>query len=238
MPDNYAGGGGAMANRYFLNIYPLFLFLLPLKRSIKEVALCWVMAALFLAPILTNPILHSHYPATHAKKLPFTALPVELTLVNNFPTNTNPNARRQPVGMKYSWLHFLDDNFIPREKTSELEQKGFWTRGNHTAEMILKTWYPIKKLTVHLLNNPRMRNTITVKVGREKKKITLGKKQRGSLEFTSLKPFRMKATHLYKLKIKASKGSIPYFEEEKSLEKRFLGVFFEFEIEPEYMPDY
>ena len=238
MPDNYAGGGGAMANRYFLNIYPLFLFLPPMKRSIREVVLSWAMAALFLAPILTNPLLHSHYPATHAKKLPFKALPVELTLVNNFPTNTNPDARRQSVGMKYSWLHFLDDNFIPRQKTSELEQKGFWTRGTHTAEMILKTWYPIKKLTVHLLNNPRMRNTITVKVGRERKTITLGQKQRGSLEFASLKPFRMKATHLYKLKIKASKGSIPYFEDEQSLEKRYLGVFFEFEIEPEYMPDY
>lgn len=238
MPDNYAGGGGAMANRYFLNIYPLFLFLLPPKRNIKEVALCWAMAALFLSPILTNPILHSHYPATHAKKLPFKALPVELTLVNNFPTNTNPSARRQSVGMKYSWLHFLDDNFIPRQPDSALEQKGFWTRGNHTAEMILKTWYPIKKLTVHLLNNPRMRNTITVKVGGEKKKITLGIRQRGVLEFTSLKPFQMKATHLYKIKIKASKGSIPYFENEQSREKRFLGVFFEFEIEPEYMPDY
>jgi hypothetical protein len=66
----------------------------------------------------------------------------------------------------------------------------------------------------------------------------LGKKQRDSLQFTSLKPFVMKATHLYKLKIKASKGSIPYFEDEQSLEKRFLGVFFELEIEPEYMPDY
>jgi hypothetical protein len=238
MPDNYAGGGGAMANRYFLNIYPLFLFLLPMKRRPKDIVLCWAMAAIFLAPILTNPIPHSHYPATHAKKFPFTVLPVELTLVNNFPTNTNPNARRQPVGQKYSWLHFLDDNFIPRQKASVLEQRGFWTRGDHTAEMILKTWYPIKKLTVHLLNNPRMRNIITVKVGREKKTITLGKKQRGSLEFAALKPFRMKATHLYKLKIKASKGSIPYFEDEQSQEKRFLGVFFELDIEPEYMPDY
>jgi len=238
MPDNYAGGGGAMANRYFLNIYPLFFFLPPLKRNFKEIALCWAMAAIFLAPILTNPLAHSHYPATHAKKFPFKILPVELTLINNFPTNTNPNARRQSVGMKYSWIHFLDDNFIPRQKTSNLEQWGFWTRGNHSVEMILKTWYPIKKLTVHLLNNPRMRNTVTVKVGREKKKITLGKKQRGSLEFTSLKPFRMKATHLYKIKIRASKGSIPYFEEEQSLEKRYLGVFFEFDIVPEYMPDY
>ncbi|NOR13121.1 MAG: hypothetical protein GQ545_07695 [Candidatus Aminicenantes bacterium] len=238
MPDNYAGGGGTMGNRYFLTIYPLFLFLPHLKMKPRHIALCWVMAAVFIAPILTNPLLHSHYPATHAKKAPFKWLPLEMTLVNNFPTNTNPSARRQPIGIKYSWIHFLDDNFIPRQEESELEKFGFWTRGSHTAEMILKTYYPIKSLTVHLLNNPRMRNDITVKVGREKKKITLGQNQRGILTFTSLKPFQIKAIHLYRIKIGASKGSIPYFEDEYSQEKRYLGVYFEFAIEPEYMPEY
>ena len=238
MPDNYAGGGGTMGNRYFLTIYPLFLFLPHLKMKPRHIALCWVMATVFIAPILTNPLLHSHYPATHAKKAPFKWLPLEMTLVNNFPTNTNPSARRQPIGIKYSWIHFLDDNFIPRQEESELEKFGFWTRGSHTAEMILKTYYPIKSLTVHLLNNPRMRNDITVKVGREKKKITLGQNQRGILTFTSLKPFQIKAIHLYRIKIGASKGSIPYFEDEYSQEKRYLGVYFEFAIEPEYMPEY
>jgi hypothetical protein len=161
-----------------------------------------------------------------------------MTLVNNFPTNTNPKARRQPVGMKYSWVYFLDDNFIPRQEESELEQYGFWTRGPHTTEMILKTYYPIKSLTVLLLNNPRMRNEIMVRVGKETKRLTLGQKQRGSLTFTSLKPFRIKALHLYRIKIGASKGSIPYFEDKQSMEKRYLGVFFEFKIEPEYMPEY
>ena len=238
MPDNYAGGGGALANRYFLGIYPLFLFLPSVERSIKEIALCWAAAALFIAPIITNPIAHSHYPATHAKKLPFTLLPVEMTLVNNFPTNTNPDARRQPIGMKYSWIYFLDDNFIPRQEKSELEKYGFWTRGSHTAEMILKTYYPVKSLTVRLLNNPRMRNQITVKVGGKTRKIALGRKQRRTLYFDSLNPFRIKALHLYKIKIGASKGAIPYFEDKRSMEKRNLGVFFEFVIEPEYMPEY
>ncbi|MGD9345586.1 MAG: hypothetical protein PVH84_06965 [Candidatus Aminicenantes bacterium] len=238
MPDNYAGGGGALGNRYFVSIYPLFLFLPGLKRRPKEIALSWIMAGLFISPILTNPILHSHYPATHAKKAPFKWLPAEMTLVNNFPTNTNPSARRQPIGIKYSWLHFLDDNFIPRQKESEMEKYGFWTRGPHTAEMILKTYYPIRTLTVRLLNNPRMRNEITVKVGREKKRITLGQNQRGTLTFSQLKPFQIKAIHLYKVKIGASKGSIPYFEDEYSQEKRYLGVYFEMDIEPEYMPEY
>ena len=235
MPDNYGGGGGTLSNRYFLNIFPLFLFLPPEKRSVKDLAVIWVAAAVFIAPILIGPFAHSHYPSTHVKKFPFKMLPVEMTLVNNFPTNTNPWAFRQEVGTQphIGWLHFLDDNFYRRVKESDVEKKGFWTRGPHTTEMILKTYYPVKRLDVHLLNNPRMRNEITVRVGKEKKRITLGTKQRGTLSFSPVKAFKIKALHLYRIKIGASKGAIPYFETETSRERRFLGVFFEIDIVPQ-----
>mgnify|MGYP001031331189 CR=1 FL=1 len=239
MPDNYAGGGGALANRYFMNIYPFFFFLPGLKKDYREIGLNWVIASLFIAQILVSPFQHSHYPATHAKKFPFKLLPVELTLINNIPTNTNPSAFRQEVGNPpdIGWIHFLDDNFIPRTD-SLLERRGFWTRGPKTAEMILKTYYPIKKLAFHFLNNPRMRNEITVKVGRKKKKIILDTKQRGIVSFEPVKAFQLnKWIHLYKIKIKASKGSIPYLEFEKGKEKRHLGVFFEVEIIPESQPE-
>jgi hypothetical protein len=235
MPDNYGGGGGTLANRYFLNIFPLFLFLPQEKRKISDFAVIWIAAAIFIAPILISPYSHSHYPSTHVKRLPFKALPIEMTLVNNFATNTNPWAFRQEVGTQpnVGWLHFLDDNFYRRMKESDVEKKGFWTRGPFTAEMILKTYYPVKRLDVHLLNNPRMRNEITVQVRRQKKRITLGTKQRGTLSFSPLKAFNIKSLYLYRIKIGASKGSIPYYESETSKERRFLGVFFEIDIVPE-----
>ncbi len=235
MPDNYAGGGGALANRYFLNIYPLFLFLPLAKRRAKDLAWSWIVAAIFISPILISPSFHSHYPSTHAKKLPFKALPVEMTLVNNLPTNTTTWAFRQEVGTPphIGWLHFLDDHFYRRQQKSQVEKRGFWTRGSHTTETILKTYYPVKRLDFHLLNNPRMRNEITVQVGREKKRMTLGTKQRGTLSFSPVKAFKIEALHLYNIKIGASKGSTPYFENEASDEKRFLGVFFEIDIVPE-----
>jgi hypothetical protein len=169
------------------------------------------------------------------KKWPFKALPVEMTLVNNFPTNTNPYAFRQEVGTQpdIGWLHFLDDNFYPRLKESEVEKRGFWTRGPHTSEMVLKTYYPVKRLDFRLLNNPRMRNEISVKVGRKKKTITLGTKQRGTLSFSPVKAFNIKSLYLYRIRISASKGAIPYYETETSKERRFLGVFFEIDIVPE-----
>jgi hypothetical protein len=235
MPDNYGGGGGTLTNRYFLNIFPLFLFLPMEKRKLRDIGVIWIAAAVFIAPILIGPFAHSHYPSTHVKRFPFKLFPVEMTLVNNFPTNTNPWAFRQEVGIPphIGWLHFLDDNFYRRIKESDVEKRGFWTRGPYTAEMILKTYYPVSRLDFHLLNNPRMRNEITVQVGSRKKRITLGTKQRGILSFSPVKSFKIKALHLYRIKISASKGSIPYFETETSRERRFLGVFFEIDIVPE-----
>ncbi len=52
---------------------------------------------------------------------------------------------------KNSRVEFLDDDFIPRT-SSELEKYGFWTRGSHKTEMIIKTFYPIKQITFQLLN--------------------------------------------------------------------------------------
>ena len=39
-------------------------------------------------------------------------------------------------------------------------------------------------------------------------------------------------SHMYRIKVKAAKGASPYFENEKSDEKRRLGVFFEFDLTP------
>lgn len=229
MPDNYGGGGGSLANRYFLNIYPLFFFLAPDRWKKRDLIVTWIMAALFISPILVSPFRSSASPATHAKRFPFKALPVEMTLINNLPTNTNPRAFRVDAGItEYrGFLHFLDDNFLPK-----LEPTGIWTRGPYACEMILKTYYPLKEIVVHLLNNPRMNNEIKVMVEGQKKKVTLQSRQRATLRFPVGRGFQIKASHLYRLKIKASKGSIPYFEDPTSNERRVLGVFFELELIP------
>lgn len=232
MPDNYGGGGGTLANRYFLNIYPLFLFLPREEKTRRQVVLIWIVAAIFVSQILVSPFRSSAHPATHAKKFPIKALPLELTQVNNFPTNTNPLAYRvniwpQKPPPQREFLHFLDDNFYPR-----LEPNGIWTRGTGTCEMILKTYYPLQEIVVHLLNNPRNNNKIRVRVDWKTQTTKLMSKQWGTLRFPVGNGFQMKGIHLYRIKIKAEKGSIPYLEDETSLERRYLGVFFELELVP------
>ena len=55
MPDNFGGGGGSLANRYFMGIYPLFFFLPRLKIKPAGIAAEWAAAALLIAPILFSP---------------------------------------------------------------------------------------------------------------------------------------------------------------------------------------
>lgn len=230
MPDNYGGGGGTLANRYFLNIYPLFFFLPPARRRIREIALCWGMAAVFLAPILINPFGAAHAPGSHAKRLPFKVIPVELSQVNEFPTNTNPYAFRVPAGIPPhdGYLHFLDDNFYPKHDT----ENGVWTRGDRPAEIVLKTYFPVETVRVRLLNNPRKKNDITVRFEGRSRTVSLGEKQRATLEFPAGRGFVVRSLYIYKLTVRASKPAMPYFELEKSDERRNLGVFFSLELIP------
>lgn len=225
MPDNFGGGGGSLANRYFLGIYPMFFFLPGLRIKPRHVAIEWAAAALLIAPILLSPIQAAHAPADRGKHFPFTLFPVELTLINDLPTNTNPTAFRQRWGEPLHddrFLYFLNDNYNPKHR----EENGWWTLGDRTLEFILRTAFPVKEVVFHLLNNPRMENTITVQVGGRKKTLTLGAQQRGELRFSVGDGFMVRHSHMYRVRIRADKGASPYFEDDKSDEKRWLGVFF------------
>ena len=232
MPQNYGGGGGSLANRYFMSIYPLFLFLPGLKiRPKAETILPWAMAAVFLSPILLSPIQTSSSPSMHAKKFPFTLLPLEYTLINDLPTNTTPSAHRQQWGMPLfedRFLYFLDDNYNPKHR----EENGWWTYGDQKADMVLRTFFPVKEVVVHLLNNPRQDNMITVTLDGRTQTIVLDSLQKGTLRFSVGDGFVIRVSHQYRFKVKAAKGSIPFHEDRKSDESRHLGVFFELELIP------
>jgi len=125
------------------------------------------------------------------------------------------------------YIHHLDDNFIP-----QTIEDGIWTKGRHTAEMILETDFPIQRIVFHLRNNARRTNTITVQFEHQKKKISLGRFERDSLSFQPGKGFRIRNKYLYKLKVGSAKSSIPYYETEDSNDKRELGAYFELELTP------
>ncbi len=229
MPDNFGGGGGSLANRYFVSIYPMFLFLPAAAVRKREIVWAWAVAAVFLAPILLSPLETSASPSMHAKKFPYTLLPVEYTLINDLPTNTTPSAKRQQWGHPLEpdrFLYFLDDNYNPKHP----QEDGWWTRGDKTADMVLRTAFPVREIIVHLLNNPRSGNTISVTVEGRTQKTVLGPLEKTDLRFTPGNGFQIQHSHQFRLKIRAAKGSIPYYESRQSDELRDIGVFFKLEV--------
>ena len=230
MPDNFGGGGGSLANRYFLGIYPFFFFLGPAVVKRKNIVLGWAVAAVLIGPILLTPYQSSAHPAMHARRFPFTLFPIEKTNINNLPTNVDPPAMRQQWGVPDAYedrfFYFLNNNFNPKHPT----ENGWWTLGDREADIILRTFFPVKEVVFHLLNNPRLENEITVTVEGTTKKITLGPNQRADLRFQVGQGYKVLGSHQYRVKVKAAKGSMPYYEGETSLERRWLGVFLEPEV--------
>jgi hypothetical protein len=234
MPTNYGGGGGSLANRYFLNIFPLFFFLPGTEIRRRPLALAWVMAAVFISQILVAPYQSSSSPAAHAKRFPIRLLPLEMTLYNEFPTNTNPNGFRVPFGTPPNdgVAYFLNDNFNKRG-----EADGIWTLGGGTLEMVFKTKFPASRIVIRLRNSLRRDNLVKVSIGGRTKKIVLQPKEKGTLEFEVGQGFKVEQNYLHRIRIGAAKGSVPFFEEESSTDRRELGVFFQIEPVPAGSPE-
>jgi hypothetical protein len=134
MPYSYSGGGGPIGNRYFLGVYPVFLFVTPpLARAVAPL-FAVACGAVFTAQLITNPFTVSFRPAEHVKSGPYRLLPAEMTLLNDLPMNVTPHKVKQPLGGVPTMSgYFLDDNAYPREPGD-----WFWVRGRSRAEFMLR----------------------------------------------------------------------------------------------------
>ena len=148
IPDNWYGGGGTVGNRYFLNLLPLAVFLVPRGREWLVAAGGLASLAIFVGSILGSPIRHSLRPGDHATTGAFRRLPAELTMLNDLSVFTEPWRKKQVYGFMGDpvkrWpadptaytLYFTDDGTWGRESFEGAE--GFWIRGGSEAEVILR----------------------------------------------------------------------------------------------------
>jgi hypothetical protein len=133
MPYSYSGGGGPVGNRYFLGVYPVFLYAMPRLGRLMVPLVAVAGGAVFTAQLVINPFTVSFRPAEHVKSGPYRWLPAELTLLNDLPMNVTPHKVKNPLGGVPAVLaYFLDDNaYRP-------EQDAFWVRGRSRAEFMLR----------------------------------------------------------------------------------------------------
>lgn len=151
IPFNWQGGGGFVGNRYFVNVYPAFLFLVTRIRPRIAVPAVYALGGLLLGPILLT-LLGASVPEPtlqfHTRNFPFGLFPVEHTL------REVPGYRRVTVGDVL--LVGRKDQVLPRGKR-------LWLRGADETELWLLADEPIHQ-AVFQIRSPVPGNRIRLEI--------------------------------------------------------------------------
>lgn len=239
MPFTYSGGGGPIGNRYYLAVYPLFLFLVPALDSVRPALVAMGVSALFTAQLVFNPFHVSVNPDEHTKRGPYRLLPVELTLANDLPVNIRMHRVRRPLaGSPPLSGYFLDDNAY------DLEGDRFWVRGAARADLIVRApavlerrdggehWRSLRlrHLLVELEAGP-VANRVRVRsdAGSEVVALAPGERRTVRVRMPRGLPYRpmpeFPTNYLYNLSIASATSFVPLFAQPGSTDARVLGVF-------------
>ena len=204
---NWQGGGGFVGNRYYINVYPGFLFLVTRIRPRGLVAAGYALAGLFVSPLLFAPFGAGGPEPTlqaHVRNFPFPHFPLELTLRNV------PGYHRVPLGDFR--LTGRRDQFLPRG------EEVFWVRGADRSELYVIAGAPIETL-VFQVQSYAPRNRIEIKIGDALQ--TLDMKGPG-IQRVELRPgeptrvWKVKAGtfHAYRMLVSAQTGRIRHWTRE------------------------
>ena len=224
-PYTWNGGGGSVGNRYFMGAYGVFLFLLPPLTRTWTAVVPWLVGGLFTAQIVLNPFAASFHPGDYAKQGPLRWLPVERTLVNDLPINTDAAKVRVWFGDTDDTdqsdpgfqIYFLDDNAYGRE-----EDKTFWVKGESRAEFLIKTDRPMKRLVLKLSPGP-LDTTVKASVDGRTQQVVVRDPQQ--ISFTLPPGFWYQArAYVWVVSISSSTGFVPIFHDVNATDTRFLGV--------------
>lgn len=183
IPDNWYGGAGTIGNRYFVNLVPLGLILVPRGRGPWVGLGAAIVTAGMLLPILASPVRHSRFPGTHATRAVFRVLPAELTMLGDLSVFTDvwrkrrpynapggDPSRRPPGSPPAYFLWFLDDGTFGQE--SSFAEEGFWLRGGAEAEVILQALAPPKAVRLVVTAGPAG-DIVTVRLGAARQRLVL-----------------------------------------------------------------
>jgi hypothetical protein len=215
IPDNWYGGGGTVGNRYFLNLLPAFLFLVPRRREAWVAIGGAVLGAVFLLPVLVSPVDHSRRPGDHATAGPFKLLPAELTMLNDLSVFTERWRKKRPYGFvgnaarhadadAYN-LYFLDDGTYGKESWGG--RSGFWLRAGSRAEVVVRAFdiAPLERIVVRVSGGP-LGDVVSVRHGWSSERVRVGPGQTREVVFSVGRGLRYYDTFLHVLHLRSRRG--------------------------------
>jgi hypothetical protein len=212
IPFNWHGGGGFVGNRYFVNVYPAFLFLVTSVRPPWATFLGFAFGGLFLGPIVFTPFgapVPEPTLQAHVRNPAFRLLPLEVTFLSRLPGY-------EGAATSGVWIQGRKDVFEPKDDQ-------FWIHGATPVELWVFSAQPISG-AVHLqVSNWAPGNKVEIdmngseavlhfakdpSVGREVRRVEL----RPGPPSLSVKDGNGKILHAYRLFIRSKTGFIPNAE--------------------------
>ena len=215
MPFSWSGGGGPSGNRYYLFVYPLFLFLTPALRAHWSALTAAVGGAVFIGQILINPLVSAKEPYLAPAQGMLRLLPVELTTVLDLPIMLDAPRARVIYGEQPTMqLYFLDHN------ASLPEAPGIWVYGGRRAEIIVRT--PVELETITVTARSPIATVVSVDIGAQGQ-IALQPDIPGSV---TVRPVGVhsRQSWAYLMRVTTSDGFVPRLVDAGSDDGRFLGA--------------
>ncbi len=200
---NWQGGGGFVGNRYFVNVYPAFLFLVTRIRPRWTVPAGYAWAGLFLAPLIFTPFGDPGPEPTlqaHVRNRPYRWFPLELTLRNVPGYHRIPQGDFRVIGRK--------DQFLPQGEP-------LWLRGADSVELYLVAGAPLKTL-VFLVTSVAPDNRIGIELGDTEETLELGVDEARRIELSPGEPTRVWSTtaginYAYRMVVRTRTGRIRHW---------------------------
>jgi hypothetical protein len=219
IPDNWYGGGGTVGNRYFLNLVPLFVLMLPGRRE-ALVAAGAIVSAVVLGTVWIHPLRHSTRPGDHATSGIFRALPAELTMLNDLSVFTEAWRKKVPYGdtegdphkhwpadPKAYYLYFMDDGTYGKETRAGID--GFWLSGAGPAEVVLRALEPVRQVRLRVTGGP-IGDRVTARVCGAEQAAEVARDETRELVFEPGAGFPYYDTFLSVLRLRSERGqSLP-----------------------------
>ena len=149
IPFNWHGGGGFVGNRYFVNVYPAFLFLVTRIRPAWLTAVGYACGGLLLGPILFTPFgapVPEPTLQAHVRNTPMRWFPLELDFRKKLPGYHG-------AAMSGAWFFGRKDVFHPKNDMLLIH-------GATPVELWMVTAVPIEEDGVFQIHNQAPRNRL------------------------------------------------------------------------------
>lgn len=207
IPFNWHGGGGFVGNRYFIMVYPAFLFLVTRIRPPALIAVGYALGGLFVGPLLLSPygvVVPSPTLQAHVRNPPFQLFPLELSL-------------KEIPGYDSAIHHGVW--FLGRKDQFRAHQGELLFQGRDRAEVWLQCEHPLADL-VFEVRSPVPGQTLNLRLADARQEITSGPRSQRVVLAPS-HPTRIRRGHhpadyqkmvdyyVYRLEVRSTTGALP-----------------------------